>query len=113
MDEMDLMAMKKALANIKGLAKRSVVDRYKAKKAAKPVEVKEEPSSDEESPAHEADPMDEAEDAAEGEAEKPLTEIIVRTHNRSHKDKNMSKAADEMIPPVKRKRGRPPKNRSL
>jgi hypothetical protein len=112
-----MKAMRAALANIKALAKRSILERYKAKKAA-PVEGSQE-EEEQESPseirlekeAGEEDAESPDEDGGDGEQPHDKTELIIMAHGRPRaKDANIAKAASEMLP-VKRKPGRPKKQK--
>jgi molybdopterin-guanine dinucleotide biosynthesis protein len=96
-------AMRAALKNIKELCRKSLVERYKAKKAP-PAEAM---AMDEEEGEAPAEVVEEVEEMAEEEpvaAEK--TELIVMSGKRKPE-----KLADELLPPAPKKRGRPPKKK--
>lgn len=99
----DHEAMKQALANIKKLARQSVVDRYKAKKS-KPAEAPSKPDPDAalELDEDEGDDLPEVEDEPDEAEEK--TELIFM--GRKPKPK-----APEALEAPKKKRGRPPKQK--
>ena len=105
----DLEAMKTALANIKKLARSSVVERYKSKsakaepKAEAKAEHESESSSDEEVEGEmEDEPM-------EDEPKHAMTEIIITSGGRRPADKKAENIASMMddMPMPKRGRGRP------
>lgn len=100
-------AMKTALANIKKLAKQSIVERYKKKGAPPP---KEAPKALPQDEAIEEEPAELEDEVADGEGdgeEKAHVELIVMAGKRP-KSEHMEKAAAEVLP---KKRGRPPKKK--
>jgi signal recognition particle GTPase len=108
----DSQAMREALANIKALCKRSLVDRYKAKKAAPAADALAEDLGDDEADEMLDDSADEADEELEDEPakEKGLTSLVFLGGKSSGKSAKMAKVADEMMP-KKRGPGRPKKQK--